>query len=261
MFRDIRFGCRMLIKDAGASLLAILSMALGIAAVTSIFSVVHAVLFDPFPYKDYDRMVSVGIAPVKKGQGRGMLSLPEFRAVRQRSRTLEDAFAMGFESLRLTEAGGDPEFVGGKLFSSNAFDFLGVTPLLGRTFLPDDYGSGSAPRQVVILSHLLWQRRFGGDPRVLGREIRVNGANHIVIGVMPERFTLYTNPSQPAIWLPLPSEAKPQTRVLVHARLKPGVTLETASADLHSILAAFAEEDPRSFPDGGFKMRLNRFMA
>ncbi|HUQ92734.1 MAG TPA: ABC transporter permease [Bryobacteraceae bacterium] len=256
---DIRLGCRMLIKDAGSSLLAVVSTALGIAAVTSIFSVVHAVLFDPFPYRDYDRMVSVGIAPLKEGQGRGMLTIPEFQAIRERGRTVEDAFAMGFGNLRLSTAGGDLEYVSGKLFSSNAFEFLGVKPLLGRTFLPDDYGTGAAPRQVIVLSYLLWKRRFGGDPNIPGKEVQLNGGNYTVIGVMPERFTLYTNPSQPAIWLPLPSTSTPPQRVLVHARLKPGATIESASADLQSVLASFAEAEPRNFPPGGFKMRLTRF--
>lgn len=177
LFADIRFGFRMLRKDASASILAAVSMALGIAAVTCIFSVVHAVLFDPFPYKDVDRIVRSRIEPLKNGQRRAMHTVSEYMAIREHSRMVEDAFAMGFESLRLTDAGG-PEYVFGKLFSSNAFEFLGVRPLLGRTFLPDDYGSGGTPRPVIVLSYLLWQRRFASDPNVIGREVRLNGKNH-----------------------------------------------------------------------------------
>jgi putative ABC transport system permease protein len=187
-----------------------------------------------------------------------MHTIAEYTAMRERSKLLEDAFAMGFERLTLTN-GGQPEFVGGKLFSSNAFEFLGVKPLLGRTFLPDDYGSGGTPRPVILLSYLLWQRRFASDPGIIGREVRLNGQNHTVIGVMPKRFTLYTNPDQPAIWLPLPVDPSPERRVLVHARLRPGVTLQKASAELHSILAPFAEADPRAFPGQGFKVRLRPF--
>src|SRR4029450_1377193 len=130
LFADVRFGIRILKKDAAASILAALSMALGIAAVTCIFSVAHAVLLDPFPYKDFDRMVRSGIEPLKDGQRRTLHTIREYLAIREHSRMMEDAFAMGFENLRLTESG-EPEFVGGKLFSSNAFDFLGVKPLLG----------------------------------------------------------------------------------------------------------------------------------
>lgn len=258
LFADIRFGFRMLKKDAAASTLAALSMALGIAAVTCILSVVHAVLVDPFPYQDFPRIVRTAIQPLKAGQFRGMHTIPEYLAIRENSRMLEDAFAMGFESLRLTD-GAEPEWISGKLFSSGAFEFLGVKPLLGRTFLPDDYGNGGEPRPVIVLSYVLWQKKFASDSGVVGREVRLNGKSHTVIGVMPQRFTLFTEPSQPAVWLPLSADRNQDRPVLVHGRLKRGVSLDSAADEMHSILAPFAEENPKTFPARGFKVQLTPF--
>ncbi len=249
----------MLRKDAAASALAALSMALGIAAVTCIFSVVHAVLFDPFPYKNFERIVRIGIAPLKQGPLRGAYSIAEYRAIRERSHMLEDAFATGFDRMRLTEGGGPIEDVSASLFSSNGFEFLGVKPLLGRTFLPDDYGSGGEPRPVVVLNYLFWQRRFASDPKIVGREVRLNGQNYTVIGVMPLRFTFFTSPGVLSLWRPLPVDGIQNSRVMVHGRLKPGVSLTSAAAELHSILTPFAEADPKSFPANGFAMQLVPF--
>ena len=258
MLSDLRFGFRMLRKSASSSVLAALSLALGIGAATAIFSVVNAVLFEPFPYKDFDRIVDLRIEPLKKGEPRWSHSIREYLDIREQNRVFEDVFAMGFENLRLT-GGAEPEFVGGKLFSSNAFAFLGVKPLLGRTFLPGDYGSGGVPEPVVVLSYLLWQRRFAGDPQVIGQTVRLEEKKHTVIGVMPPRFTLYTPPNQTSIWLPLALDPLHERPVVIHGRLKPGITRERASAELQAIYAPLAEEDPSRYPAEGFRVHLRPF--
>ena len=258
LLNDLRFGLRMLRKDIGATTLSVLSIGLGIGAATAIFSVANAVLFEPFPYKGVDRIVSFQIHPLKEGAKRFSFSISDYLKIQQESRVFEDTFAMGFEPLRLT-GGSEPELIWGKLFGPNAFDFLGVRPLLGRTFLPEDYGSGGAPKRVAVLSYLLWQRRFGGDHGVLGREVLLNGKSHTVIGVMPPRFTIYTAPGQMAIWLPLALDRSQERLVTILGRLAPGVSEETASKELHAIFSRVAQVNPDHFPDQGFTVAIFRF--
>ena len=170
VFQDIRFGIRQLIKMPGFTLTAIISLALGIGATTAVFSVVHAILMDPYPYKAPDRMVHMRLT-VALGDLNGFgVTGSQWQELRK-SPVVEDTFLE--DDWNLTVTGADlPEDVAGVYLSSNGFNFLGVPAALGRGLQTSDAIDGQDPQPVVVLSYKFWQRHFNGDPSVLGRAIR-----------------------------------------------------------------------------------------
>ncbi len=163
--RDIRFGVRHLAKSPGFTSIAVLSLALGIMATTAIYSVIHAVVLDPFPYKDVDNLMSVKVwDPGQRGYRLGY-STDQFLEIAERNTIFEGVRNCG---------------------TFNTFQVMGVPPLIGRTTAPDDARPDAAP--VVVLGYRFWQRQFGGDPNVVGRQLRLNDKVRTVIGVMPKRF-------------------------------------------------------------------------
>ena len=188
VLQDVRFGLRGLWKEPAFTFLAVFTLALGIAASTTIFSVIQNVLLDPFPYRDPDRVAALQIRdPARpRGGGRSFFQTPEWLDYREQLQSFEDVIGGGFEDVLYSTGEGTEQF-SGALMTGNTFEFLGVPALLGRTLLPDDARPGAPP--VFAMSHKLWAARFGSDPGLLGRSFVLNGVPTTLVGIMPARFT------------------------------------------------------------------------
>jgi hypothetical protein len=185
-WHDVRYALRMLRKSPGFTVVAVLTLALGIGATTMIFSAVYAVLLKPLPFKNADRLVFIRKKNPPRGWIRNPISPTEILAWRKESGVFEDLAAFTRSSCVLTGSG-EAEEDPCEIVSSNLFPLLGVTPLRGRTFSADE-DKPEGPR-VAILSYGLWQRRFGAAENVIGRAIALNGTSYTVVGVMPANFS------------------------------------------------------------------------
>ncbi len=251
LLQDIRFGLRMLRNNPGFTAVAVVTLALGIAANTTIFSAVNGWMLRPPRIKDPAGVVVVVTVDPAKGPGWGWDRQPvsafDFVAWREQSHAFEDMVASEGNDFALTGEG-EPERLAGERVTSSYFHVLGVSAALGRTFLPGEDQPGR--NQVVILSHGLWQRRFGSNPRVVGEVLRLNGENCTVVGVMSSSYRLGVY-GGPQLWTPLvfPPEsvlpaARGDRRLEVLARLKSGVNIETAKAEM----AALAQRSEQAYP-------------
>jgi len=195
--QDLRYALRQLRKSPGFTAVAVVTLALGIAANTAIFSVIDVVLVRPLPFGAPDRLVWLnGKMPMTDEAG---VSPPDFRDYRASNRTFDGLAAMGYAPGPANLTGDKPEQVLTTIASANFFDCLGVRPLIGRDFLPTDE-QVNLP-QVAILGYGLWKRNFGGDRNVLGRAIRMDGQSLTVVGVLPSDLPLL---SEAQLWLPTP---------------------------------------------------------
>jgi ABC-type antimicrobial peptide transport system permease subunit len=245
MITDLRYGLRMLLKHKGFTAVAALTLALGIGANTAIFSVVDAVLLRPLQYRDAERLVKL------LGTNRNRASLALIREWKNQSRSFDEMAAiLNNWSFRVTGQTA-PEDIDGNLVSANIFSLLGVRAALGRTFLPDDERPDSEP--VVILSHLYWATQFGSAPDVIGRTITIDGRAHVIVGVLAGDFreTFEHIPGRAQIWKPAasaPGAMSPPGRgpYIALARLKPGVSLEQASAEMKTIAERLSQTYPNS---------------
>ena len=183
--RDIRFGVRSLAKSPGFTATAVLSLAIGIMATTAIYSVLRAVVLDPFPYKDVDNLMSVRVANAAARGFRTGYSVDQYLEIAERNTIFEGTIASTISDVLWTGEG-DPQRLRGNHGPFNTFEVMGVPPLLGRTPTAEDARPGAEP--VVVLGYRFWQRQFAGDPGVLGRQLRLNDVVRTVIGVMPKRF-------------------------------------------------------------------------
>ena len=251
ILQDIRYALRLLVKSRVSTTIAILSLALGIGAATAIFSVVYAVLIDPYPYAAAER---IGGARVVDPKGNHYISYTktEYLEIRARARTVEGMVLTGRRSVVMTEAG-LPEAVIQEYFSPNAFDFFGVPPLFGRTFSSQDAGVESKVEPVAVLSYLFWQRHFSGSRTVLGQHIRLNDKFFTVIGVLPVRFT----------WedadVYVPTEIRPGTddRFGLVLRVKPGVPEEQVNAEFQIFHEKFSKSAPSFvYPEPPFRTKF-----
>jgi len=236
LVQDLRFGLRTLRKNPGFTTVAALTLALGIGANTTVFSVVSAVLIRRLPYRDPDRLVWVNEFWPRLNSA--IVPSPDYINWRDQNQVFESVAAYGgFGELNLSGSG-EPERIDGIGVTWNFFPMLGVRPALGRGFLPDEDRPGGAP--VAILSHSLWQRRFHSDPNLVGKTITLDEEACTVIGVMPEGFR-FPGDWSPELFAPsgLPLKADWSARELaivgVIARLKPQVSLERATADVVTI--------------------------
>jgi putative ABC transport system permease protein len=266
-FMDVRFGARMLRKNPGFTLVAVVTLALGIAANSTIFSAVSAWILRPPSIEDPGRVaVVLTVDPAKQGWGwyRNPVSVPDFIAWRAQSGSFEDMAASEESDFTLTGSG-EPELISGRRVSANYFDVLGVPAAFGRTFVSGEDEPGR--QQEVVLSHALWQRRFASNPNLIGETVNLNGERFTVIGVMPGSFAL--NVYRPQLWTPLvfsPESVVPAARenrtLDVLARLKSGVNVETAKAEM-AALAQRAEQTNPSTTKGwsATAMMLQRFNA
>jgi len=231
LWPDIRYGLRMLVKAPGFTVVAVVTLALGIGANTAIFSVVNRLLLNPLPFKDGHRIVYLwrGSPQVSR-----IVMLPSAETIslwREEAKSFEGMEAFSYREFVLTGEG-EPESIVGKLVSPSLFTFLGVEPQLGRTFLPQEAQPGAD--RVAVISHGFWKRRFGSDPGILGRQVTLNHESYAVVGVMPPRFRLFRDNEQ--LWAPRSlnptSPGAPSPRFYVIARLKPGVTVRQAQSEL-----------------------------
>ena len=235
----------MLFKGRTVTLIAVLALTLGIGANTAIFSVVNAVLLKPLPYPHPERLVRV----YEKSQQFEQMSVsyPNFRDWQQQNQSFEQLAAFRYQGFNITGTQG-PERVQGRMISSSFFSVLGVQPAWGRDIAPDEDRLGGQP--VTILSYAFWQRRFGGDPEMVGKPIIINGKSHTIIGILPASFRFYS-PSD--LFVALGSQDDPlfQTRD-VHpglraiGRLKPNVTFEQARGEMENIALGLEKQYPAS---------------
>jgi len=250
MWADIKFGARMLLKSPLMTFVALFALTLGIGANTAIFSVINAVLLRSFPYKDPEQLALVW----EKRQGgrtdQNVINLGNFSDWKDQNHVFSD-MAVFFDTSRNLTSDGEPEEITGQLATTNLFSVLGTNPILGRTFSEDD-GREGQPR-VIILSYGLWQRRFGGDRSIVGRQILVNEQPATVIGVMPDSFSWHirrnSRARKPAdIWIPLQISNELRERhgrfASAVARLKPGVTMDQAQQEMQTIGARLEQQYP-----------------
>jgi len=268
LLQDIRYGIRRLLKQPIITIVAIISLGLGIGANTSIFSVVNAVLLRPLPYHDSERLVFVwetnsqAIAALMNLQNHNQVAPANYVDWTKQNTSFDEMAAIRFLNINLT--GGDrPERVPGAIVTQSLFPLLGVKPALGRTFLPED---AQADRErVVVLSAGLWQRRFGSDQNVIGQKLNLNNESFSVIGVMPPDFQY---PEDAELWIlsrlavpeaPGAANANLLTNRLAHylfvlGRLKPGVTIQQAQADLTKIAANLQSQYPETNTGAGARV-------
>ena len=224
--QDLRYGARMLRKNLGFTLVTVLTLALGIGANTAIFSVVDAVLLRPLPYRDPARVMTVWQSSPRKQVENGLVSPANFLDWKSRNTVFQDLAAMTYWNLDYAGKG-EPESFRAEYVSNDFFDMLGVRAEIGRTFLPEEYQQGRD--RVIVLSHGLWERRFGSDPNVIGQKITFSIGDYVIDGVLPADFTLPWIGREREIFVPLtfsPDEQKARGDAYLHilGRLKPGVT-------------------------------------
>jgi predicted permease len=250
LLQDIRYGFRQLLKMPGFTLTAVLSLALGIGATTAVFSVVYAILMDPYPYAAPERMIHMRLA-MPTGDLRGFgLTGGQWQQLRK-SPVVEDTFLEDDWSLTVT--GDDlPEDVQGVYFTSNGFNFFGVPPALGRGLQASDAIDGQDPQPVVVLSYKFWQRHFNANPAVLGQTLQMVHKNYTVVGVAGPRFTW----GDGDVYLPLKLTQDTVRTFYAGVRLKPGVTHATADAALQPLIEQFARETPKHFPPDHLRLHV-----
>jgi putative ABC transport system permease protein len=242
-WQDLRYGIRMLAKSPGFTAVAVITLALGIGANTAIFSIVNAVVFRLLPYQDSERLVWLSETDLRERSGDMPVSPPTFLDWRSQAQSFEALSAYSEDAFAVTGRG-EPENIPSAAVSSNFFELLGVQPEIGRSFVPEEDHVNSRP--VVILSNELWHTRFGSDRGIVGRSITLDGKSHEVVGVVPPRFNY---PPGTQIWTPLmPRMAEGVTIRGAHilnvvGRLKKGLALSQATAELNTIQRRIAQED------------------
>jgi len=241
LVQDLRFGIRTLIKSPGFTLVALAALALGIGANTAIFTVVNAVLLRPLPFRDPDRLVMVWEHSPRTGKP-NVVNPQNFKAWEVPKRSFEQMAAYINTDVDITGEG-RPEQVHGAYVTLQFFPILDVQPKLGRNFLPED--DTPAREHVALLSHGLWQRRYGADPGIVGRTVRLQSEPTTIVGVMPANFRFPEMKAEVWILSRIDAAAERHGRFLsVIARLKPNVTVAQARADMQSIARQLAAEYP-----------------
>ncbi|HSQ25017.1 MAG TPA: ABC transporter permease, partial [Pyrinomonadaceae bacterium] len=255
VIKDIRLGVRSLLKHPGFTGIAVVTLALGIGANSAIFSVVNGVLLRPFPFAAPDRLVVIWERSL--GLPRMVVSPPDFADLRAQTQVFQKMAAYRLQDFTVVSAG-EPERVRGARATADMFSLLGVRPMLGRDFQPDE-DQAAAPAAVVI-SYGFWQRHFGANSDVLGQTVIVNGASATIIGVMPPDFDFpppitYRSEARPVkveMWTQLryalegSNDNRSSHNLFVLARLKDGVSVESAQADLQAITKRLARDFPKT---------------
>ncbi|MCA1566100.1 MAG: ABC transporter permease [Acidobacteria bacterium] len=277
LLQDLQYGVRMLLKTPGFTAVAILALALGIGANTSIFSVVNAVLLRPLPFPDPEKVMLIGeVNNNQKGaEEQTGIAPANFLDYRNGNKTFESigAFSMTARTGFNLGSAGEPERVTGANVSSNLFTTLGVNPLHGRHFQQEEEKQGN--HRSVMLSYNLWQRRFGSDPNIAGKPIMLNGFNYLVVGVMPKGFQFPTKDMLPSLqtlqkpveaWVPLSIPeadwtARGSRFMTAIGRLKGGVSIEQANADLNGIAGRLALQHAQNIGWGAKVISLQEQMV
>ena len=270
LIQDLRYSLRMLLSKPGFTAMVVLVLALGIGVNSTFFSVVNAVLISPIPWRDPERIVNVWETNLKRDQQSVLVSSVNFLDWRDQAKVFEQVAGWRFLYMNLTGAG-EPERVQGLTVSPDYFSLLGVNAALGRTFVAEEERPGR--EKVVVLSHGLWQRRFGSDPNLIGQQITVEGEPYTVVGVLPSDFRIFKVLNrQLDIFVPLSldraglardemsADRNTETRgdvdqvMFVYARLKPDVSIEQAQAAMESIYSGLEQKYPKRNSDTGVRL-------
>lgn len=243
LWQDIRYGFRMLIKNPGFALVAIMTLAIGIGANAAIFSVVSALLLRPYPYKDPDQLVVLRLANIKRGISDVDMSYGDFTSFRERNSSFQD---VALYTLRRFNFSGSGEAIQlkGAATTANLFSVTGGQAMLGRTFTSDEDRPGSG--KVVILSQGLWQRSFGSDEKVIGKQVRLDGESYTVVGVVPPSAQ-FPDTREADLFVPLaidPAQAPRSRNLFALARLKNGISVAQAQSDMSAVAQQVAQERP-----------------
>lgn len=257
--QDFRYAGRLLRKYPGFSLAIIVTAALGIGANVTIFSVLNAVLLEPLPYYEPDRLIRLSESSLGQSQTESLVSVPNFQDWQRQQSVFEQVSALELATFNLSGRG-EPQRIAAARITANLMPMLGVTPALGRAFLPEEEKAGN--NRVVLLSDGLWQRQFGGDRSIVNQTIQLNGESYTVVGVMPPGFQ-FTGTRE--LWVPFvidpqkePWRADRTNRNLsVFARLKPGVTLSQANSEMEILAQRLEQQNPKS--NNGWRVRLTTF--
>jgi predicted permease len=256
LWQDVRYALRGFRKNPGFTAVALLSLMLGIGTSIALFSVVYGVLIAPYPYAKPNEIWAPAVVgpndPVRFWHSYPLREMVEM----QKLPAFADVMATIPKSVVLT-GGTNPEGLYGVYLTGNAFNFIGVKPLIGRTIQPFDIHPGGEPDAVVVLTYQFWQLYFGGDPHALGKQIKLSDVPYTIIGVMPPRFGWWTSE---AFWLPLPMNLADDSSVNVIMRLRPGITKEVAEQQLHQLNVRLAAEHPQEFPKGQLRTILLNYM-
>ena len=252
LWKDLRYGARMLRREPGFTFVAVVTMALGIGANAAIFSVVNTVLLRPLPYEAADRLVWVWDINPAIGLHRSPSSGPNFDDWRRQTTSFEYLAAFTGWSFNLTEVG-EPERLQGAMASPHLFPMLGVSPVIGRLFTPEEEEAGR--QRVAVISHGLWQRRFGADPDVISRPVILNDESYTIVGVMPPDFRI---PYQAEVWTPLAMDVLRPGRgshfLNVIARLQPGVSIGQAQTEMDNVAEELQRQHPGSNTGWGVEL-------
>jgi predicted permease len=242
LLQDFRYSLRQLVTNPGFALTAILSLALGIGATVAVFSVIYGVLIHPFPYTDIDRIANLSIRGPQGNLFDAWFTGPQFRDL-QKAHAFESLATWNRRELTLT--GHDvPEDVVAFFGIGDTFPTLGVPALVGRNLGPSDSPDGQEPQPVVMLHYRFWQRHFNGDPTIIGKSLQLNHKSYTIVGVTPPNFTWGWGAD-----VYLPQEINNEQGGGVVVKMRPGVSLAAADAELQPLLQRLAEERPRSFPE------------
>ncbi|HJT29357.1 MAG TPA: ABC transporter permease [Pyrinomonadaceae bacterium] len=250
VIKDIRYGIRGLLKRPGFTVIALITLALGIGANTAIFSVVNAVLLRPLPYQKPEELVIVWEDATFAGFPHNTPAPANYVDWKTQNQSFADMAASNETSFNLT-GDGEPERVSAYAVSANFFPLLGVQPLLGRSFTPDEDRPGGT--KAVVLSYGLWQSRYGGDRSILNREILLDGEKHAVVGVMPASFQFFAKDVR--VWVPMALTQEDWANrgghyLVVVARLKPGVSVTQAQADMNAVMRRISTDHPEETMEG-----------
>jgi putative ABC transport system permease protein len=242
LLQDLRFAFRQILRNPGFSLTAVLSLTLGIGATVAVYSILYDAVLHPWPYAGMDRICDVWITDNAGHDGTWGLTGPQIRQLRQ-THAVEDIPAFDFTSQTVT--GGDvPDDVNAIMMTGSAFQFLGLTPLLGRYTAPSDAPDGQDPQPVAVLGYKFWQRHYRGDPAVVGKTIQLTHKSYAILGVMPPRFTWMDGD----VYLPLKLESDQTHRYRTNIKLKPGVSMAAAEAEFRPLYQEFDRQTPNVFP-------------
>ncbi|HEX7242113.1 MAG TPA: ABC transporter permease, partial [Longimicrobiaceae bacterium] len=244
LLHDLRYAGRSLLRSPGFAAVAVLTLALGIGINTTIFSVVNSILIRPFPQLRTEGLVQLRATRPAQGVDDGGITPADLYDWREQTASFEAIAGYGDDRRVLVAGGGDPEEVEAEAVTPDLFPLLGARPAMGRLFLPEEGTPGR--NQVAILTHHMWERRFGSDPAVVGKTIRLDGVPHTVVGVMPPRFGF---PDNQPLWVPMalrPGEGRGSHYLRAVARLRPGVTLEQARAELAAVARRLEAQHPET---------------
>ena len=248
LLQDLRFGIRMLVKNPIFTLIAVVTLGLGIGANTAIFSVVDAVLLRPLPYPEANRLVFLWSTMKSQGVPISSSALPDYHGWRDRNQVFEGLAGFYDGDFNLSSPGSTPELVQGAYITSNLFQVLKIAPSLGRSFGPEEEQFGR--HHVVLLSYGLWQRRFAADRNIVGQTITLGGESYNVAGVMPRGLPFFDNLPEVELWTPIsfaPNDnmaTRNNHFINLVGRLKPGVSVAQAQQDADTIAKAMYEQLP-----------------